>query len=362
MKEIAKYLTLIIIAISFAVYILHDFLIDSEILFYIFVALTIFGIDTFTKWIYNKYIISIFIPDKIPIPNYVRKISNSFISIAAIITGYQIGIGFNQDFTKTFNPHIERLENEKLFIAIFFFILISVFIYTTYGIAYSIKIESKKIVFKLLKELIMKKILTTPFLIIIIALIIMFVPWILTWDTFLPDFSETGQIGDTIGGLTAPFLNGIAAILVFIAFKEQVKANELLRGQFEYDKINTQIDRVSDKNIDLNNLLNQLRGNHQQIYTNQFDNNNYVHVLNEILYFSTDFEICLNLIDNYTEDKKLLWKKLYFLFVIRHKDSFVSIHTELQNAVGLTNNDAYIADIQLQIQRLVDDINEDDKY
>lgn len=362
MKQILKYIILIIIAVTAAVYILQDFLLNSEILYYIFVALIIFVIDSATKWSYNKYIISIFIPDKIPIPNYVRKISNGFISIAAIITGYQIGIGFGLDFYKTFKPPVERLENERIFIAILFFILISVFVYVTYAIAYSIRTESKKIDFKLLKELIMKKLPTTPFLMIIIALIIMFVPWILTRESILPDFSKTGQIGDTIGGLTAPFLNGLAAILVFIAFKEQVKANELFRKQFEYDKINNQIDRVSDKNIDLNQLLTQLQNNHQQISANQLNSKAYISLLNEILYFSSDFEICLSMVDSYSDDRKLLWKKLYFLFVIRHKDSFVNIHTELQKAVGLTNHDGYIVEIQLQVQRLIENINEVNKY
>lgn len=39
------------------------------------------------------------------------------------------------------------------------------------------------------------------------------------------DFSETGQIGDTIGGVTAPLINLFAAYLIFISFKEQYRAN-----------------------------------------------------------------------------------------------------------------------------------------
>lgn len=40
------------------------------------------------------------------------------------------------------------------------------------------------------------------------------------------DFSESGQIGDTIGGITAPFFNLIAAVLIFLSFREQAKTNE----------------------------------------------------------------------------------------------------------------------------------------
>jgi hypothetical protein len=41
------------------------------------------------------------------------------------------------------------------------------------------------------------------------------------------DFSETGQIGDTIGGITAPFINLLGALLVYYSFREQIKANKI---------------------------------------------------------------------------------------------------------------------------------------
>lgn len=50
------------------------------------------------------------------------------------------------------------------------------------------------------------------------------------------DFTETGQIGDTIGGITAPFINILNAILIYIAFTEQLKANTLLKNQIDSEK------------------------------------------------------------------------------------------------------------------------------
>ena len=66
---------------------------------------------------------------------------------------------------------------------------------------------------------------------------IIFMPFLLTLEAFNERFnlSETGQIGDTIGGVTAPFLNLVGAFLVFYALKAQVKANELVQKQIDKD-------------------------------------------------------------------------------------------------------------------------------
>ena len=62
-------------------------------------------------------------------------------------------------------------------------------------------------------------------LIFIVLILIAFIsPFIFTRKGFI-DFSETGQIGDTIGGLTAPFINLLSAVLIYLTFKEQINAN-----------------------------------------------------------------------------------------------------------------------------------------
>jgi hypothetical protein len=60
------------------------------------------------------------------------------------------------------------------------------------------------------------------FLLLVIG--ICFLPSILTGEGE-PDFSQKGQIGDTIGGIMGPFVAIIAAWLTFIAFWVQFKAN-----------------------------------------------------------------------------------------------------------------------------------------
>ncbi|MDO6744517.1 hypothetical protein Q4553_08030 [Tenacibaculum soleae] len=54
--------------------------------------------------------------------------------------------------------------------------------------------------------------------------------------------TDTGAIGDTIGGITAPFINLLAAFLVWISFREQVKANKLLSTETSYNFIKSLIE------------------------------------------------------------------------------------------------------------------------
>ena len=74
-------------------------------------------------------------------------------------------------------------------------------------------------------------------LLLIGGLVILIMPFLLTLPYFNERFnlSTTGQIGDTIGGVTAPFLNLIGAFLVFYALQAQVKANELIQEQIDKD-------------------------------------------------------------------------------------------------------------------------------
>ena len=57
--------------------------------------------------------------------------------------------------------------------------------------------------------------------------IILVLPFILTNKWFhIVDFSQSGQVGDTIGGVMGPFIALIAAFLTFMAFWIQYRANE----------------------------------------------------------------------------------------------------------------------------------------
>lgn len=63
-------------------------------------------------------------------------------------------------------------------------------------------------------------------------------PLLFTRNLFLDDFNftNTGQIGDTIGGITSPIVSLIGAILVFFALQAQIEANNLIQKQFNEQK------------------------------------------------------------------------------------------------------------------------------
>lgn len=61
-----------------------------------------------------------------------------------------------------------------------------------------------------------------------VGLVLMiFLPIILSQLSWKISFMDTGQIGDTIGGITAPISGLLGAYLVFLALKAQVKANRI---------------------------------------------------------------------------------------------------------------------------------------
>ena len=60
--------------------------------------------------------------------------------------------------------------------------------------------------------------------IVLLILLVLALPAILTQPGWL-NFSDKGQIGDTIGGTMGPFIAIIAALLTFVAFWVQYEAN-----------------------------------------------------------------------------------------------------------------------------------------
>ena len=71
---------------------------------------------------------------------------------------------------------------------------------------------------------------------LLIALAICCLPWIFAKNSWWIDFTDTGQIGDTIGGIMGPFVAIAAAGLTFIAFWVQYKANIQQRQDIAFER------------------------------------------------------------------------------------------------------------------------------
>lgn len=98
---------------------------------------------------------------------------------------------------------------------------------------------------------------------LLIAALICSLPWVLAKHSWI-DFTNTGEIGDTIGGIMGPFIAISAAGLTFIAFWVQYKANiqqrhDILTERFEkkiFEMLHIQQEITN--NLVVENSVNQI--------------------------------------------------------------------------------------------------------
>ena len=69
------------------------------------------------------------------------------------------------------------------------------------------------------------------------------------------DFRNTGQIGDTIGGIMGPFVAIAAAILTFLAFWVQFKANEQQRKDIALERFESNLFQLIQVQEEITNNL-----------------------------------------------------------------------------------------------------------
>lgn len=89
---------------------------------------------------------------------------------------------------------------------------------------------------------------------IMLAIFAFFSPLIFTREGVV-DFTNTGHIGDTIGGIMNPFI-GMASILVmFLAFYMQFKANKMMQSQFERNQFENQFFEMLKTHKENSNII-----------------------------------------------------------------------------------------------------------
>lgn len=175
------------------------------------------------------------------------------------------------------------------------------------------------------------------------------------------NFSNTGQIGDTIGGITAPFINGLAAVLVFLAFKEQIKANEIFKSQEKARMILDQISLIQEDKMEIERLIPGIISR-VHVYSDEFNITN-VNYLNKLTYFFTEIRLTNELMHEYQGEKDFFYRKLSYLYIIRYKDLLNELNSKLQTPF-LCHNDYkfYILEIQLSIQELNENFEDVGKF
>jgi hypothetical protein len=73
------------------------------------------------------------------------------------------------------------------------------------------------------------------------------------------DFTGTGQIGDTIGGLVSPFIALTGVLLTFLAFYMQIKANQIQIKQFNKSLQKEKETRIFNEKQDCYNKMSLLQ-------------------------------------------------------------------------------------------------------
>jgi len=107
------------------------------------------------------------------------------------------------------------------------------------------------------------------FVVIVLLTLALITPALFTQLPSFVSFHNTGQIGDTIGGITAPFINILAAFLVYKSFDAQIRANldqrrshkiemDLIREEQIISNITNVFKAFEDSTISRSGYYNQL--------------------------------------------------------------------------------------------------------
>ena len=172
---------------------------------------------------------------------------------------------------------------------------------------------------------------STVQLIFIIGIFIFFIPqfFILFVNILGIEAESLGQFGDAFTGVTGPFINGLAAILIFIAFKAQVKANEIFRKQESLKVILGQIKELRDDRSHIKEMISAIESritwlqHPQKIIM--------IDLLNTISYLLNEISLTIDLVDKTLVEKEFAWKKLRLLYIVKYKDMMTNLIEQIES-------------------------------
>lgn len=197
-----------------------------------------------------------------------------------------------------------------------------------------------------------------------------FAPLVFTQCRSLVDFTETGQIGDTIGGTMSPFVTIAGVFMTFIAFLMQVNANKIqsdqLRKSLSLKLLENKIDSrnaLELMSVDINVMIKNIDAICQEIeafckateqnptgetpfhFTPKQSHGRYVSINRNLVYnafasfmmpddYLEDFRATYSLMDFYCEGLDSLFSVIYKPYT----DDIMSIKKQIPPAFEELNN------------------------
>ena len=176
-----------------------------------------------------------------------------------------------------------------------------------------------------------KFLLWTAIFLIIIGF---WMPFLLTRDAFIKelDFTNTGAIGDTFGGILNPFVGLSAVIVTGLAFYMQYQANQQIQDQFKIQRIESQFYE----------MLKLHKDNVNEIEITNEDNSKIIFKgRNAFTLFKMEFEMFLEMLDKSGDqfnDKNFdLLFRLFFVgnyegLIIMIEEKMPNFHKRFKNS------------------------------
>ena len=158
---------------------------------------------------------------------------------------------------------------------------------------------------------------------IILIIAIGFLPYLLTSTSFcLIDFSDSGQVVDTIGGIMGPFIAIVASLLTFLAFWVQFKANQQQRYDIAVERFESNLFQMLQMQESIVNGLHYspIDGADRN-YGESFQGRNVFYAIYELKGWNPDWGL-KDLIKNegysaYEKDKEIIILDHYFRHLYR---------------------------------------------
>lgn len=153
------------------------------------------------------------------------------------------------------------------------------------------------------------------------------------WKSY--DLTDTGQIGDTIGGITAPIINIIGAILVYSSFIEQNRANKIQSEQNTFNLLHELYKELKSELVNLTFSTKKVNNGHSykgskaqsvfiEVLESRIDNLEFPKnsFFKEYLFLMGNITIFLDIVEESNaskKEKKYILRLFHFLYLAKIK-------------------------------------------